>query len=195
MILNIHGILDRGRNRTAGFLKQLFPDEEIVSPDLPLQPVKVMEKLNNIMANFEEPPSLMVGESLGGFYAYVMCAIKDVPTVFLNPAVVPFITSTDLLGPVSNRFTGEEGEWSFRNVFQLKELFCEYAWKASPENLNVFVCLDDRRLDHKLLTRKFFIEFRRFISYEMGGHRFDNLERISDTLSEIMFEAKGNKNH
>ena len=190
MILNIHGILDQGNNRTARFLEHLFPCEDILSPDLPLEPVKVMDELDNQLDRYEKAPLMIVGESLGGFYAYIMCAILDVPAIFLNPAVVPFITSTDLIGPVRNKFTGEKEEWEFQYVLQLKKLFCEYAWKADSANLNVFVCLDDKRLDHNLLTRKFFVDYNKFISFERGGHRFDNLERISDTLSSIMSEAE-----
>ncbi len=194
MILNIHGILDQGNNRTARFLEHLFPCEDILSPDLPLEPVKVVEELDEQIHRYGKTPLMIVGESLGGFYAYIMCAILNVPAVFLNPAIVPFITSTDLIGPVRNKFTGEKGEWKFQYVLQLKKLFCEHAWKADPRNLNVFVCLDDRRLDHNLLTRKFFVDFSKFISFEEGGHRFDNLERISDTLSVIMSETEKGRN-
>lgn len=190
MILNIHGFRSCGDNAKAAFLRDLFPEVQIVSPTLPLAPHKALEVLESEIERCGKPLEMIVGSSLGGFYAYVLCCRYRVPAVLLNPAVVPFVHLVEAVGPVENACTGEPGTWTAEDCLALKDLFCETAYRAEGTLVHVFLTADDEVLEPRL-TRAFFRFHGRLVELPWGTHRFEGLDRLSAEIRSIYDKAAG----
>lgn len=184
MILNIHGFRSCGANAKAAFLEETFPGVKIVSPTLPLPPREALEVLEEVVKGSGEPLEMILGSSLGGFYAYVLCCRYRVPTVLINPAVVPFVHLAEAIGPVTNAYTGEPGTWTVGDCLALKDLFCETAYRAESRFVHAFVTQDDEVLEPRL-ARNFFRFHGTLVELPWGTHRFEGLDRIRDEVRAI----------
>ena len=88
-ILNIHGYRGSAENSAYSALKEIGCD--VLSPQTDYDsapPDEVMAVLRDIADNAEI--GLIVGTSLGGFYAAVLAAETDLPVLLVNPCLMPF---------------------------------------------------------------------------------------------------------
>lgn len=88
-ILNIHGYKGSSENCAFSALSRLGC--EIVSPKLDydaVSPEEVITELRDILST--EDIELIVGTSLGGFYAAVLAAETGLPVLLVNPCLMPF---------------------------------------------------------------------------------------------------------
>lgn len=79
-ILFIHGLASSGAFKTAGSLRQLLAPCEVLAPDVPIEPDKALALLQGICAEFR--PELIVGLSLGGFWAQKLRGYRK---ILINP--------------------------------------------------------------------------------------------------------------
>lgn len=66
-ILFIHGLASSGAYKMASSLRILLKGSEVVAPDVPIDPTEALSLLEGICK--DEDPDLVVGLSLGGFWA------------------------------------------------------------------------------------------------------------------------------
>jgi len=127
MILNLHGFASAGSGRKAKWLRELFPEEKVISPDLPIAPRKVVKKCLHILEKHgdstQEKRDFIVGTSLGGFYAYHLSAVTQTPCLLINPSLIPFITMTSRIGEQKNLKTGDSFIWERSYLKDLAKLF------------------------------------------------------------------------
>lgn len=91
-ILYIHGYCSTGQSGTSDCLRKLLPDCEIISPDVPVDPLEAMAFLKQLC--IDECPHIIIGTSLGGFYAH---QLRNYATcICVNPAL-RLSTLTDIL--------------------------------------------------------------------------------------------------
>lgn len=88
-LIYIHG-LDSNAHAVKGqllkdYCAKYFPHITVHTPDLNCSPDKAMTLLNAIIA--QDPDTGLVGSSLGGFYATMLCNLTGKRTVLLNPSV------------------------------------------------------------------------------------------------------------
>lgn len=184
MIINIHGFSSSGRNAKCSFLKEVFPGEKIVSPDLAVEPIQAIEQLKTYIEEDRTEPVLLVGSSLGGFYAYYLSALYRCHAVLLNPSLLPFATLMDCLGNNVNYNTGEPFVFTLEYIKQLRDMFQHVYLEGDPALLHAFVCEDDERIDHRQ-TEKMLTGCATYRAFATGGHRFDDLCRITNDIRSI----------
>ena len=80
-IFYIHGLGSTCNGYTVTRLKELLTDHEIVARDFPIDPVEGLRAASEWTYDCD----LVVGTSLGGFYAQ----FADCPKVLINPALQP----------------------------------------------------------------------------------------------------------
>ncbi len=88
-ILNIHGY--RGSAENAAFAALKANDHDVVSPQLDydiLSPEEMLQKLSSTAHS--EGAEMLVGTSLGGFFAAVISAETKLPVVLVNPCLMAF---------------------------------------------------------------------------------------------------------
>ncbi len=98
-IIYLHGFQSSALSIKGQQLKQYFShrnDVQVHLPDLNLSPVRVMECMSLLIESLEDV--VLVGSSLGGFYATQLVAKYNVPAVLINPAMRPWHLFQALFG-------------------------------------------------------------------------------------------------
>ncbi len=83
-IIFLHGFFASGSCVPACAIREALAGQvEVLTPDLPLHPKEVMERLEAMIA--AEQPDLLVGNSCGSFYAQMLAPRMNVPALLGNP--------------------------------------------------------------------------------------------------------------
>lgn len=80
-IVYFHGFGSSHASGTVELLRNLLPEDEIVAPDIPIDPVDALPYLKEYVAT--EQPDVIIGTSMGGMYAQMMRGYKR---ILVNPA-------------------------------------------------------------------------------------------------------------
>lgn len=85
MILNLHGLFGSAENLNHKILSKLYSGSEVCSRQIQYEnrsPDSIMDELGSL-----EDISFVVGNSFGGFFAYVLSAKWGCPCLLVNPAM------------------------------------------------------------------------------------------------------------
>jgi len=176
MILYLHGFASCGDSTKSQLLKKYFGENEVFSPDLPVSPVEAISFIKKII--IEKEIDLIIGSSLGGYYASYFTELLHIKSVLINPSTEPFITLAPYVGTNHYWCSGEAFEFSRED---LKALF-EFAI-PKPRDPSLYLVLlqtGDELLDYTKAEAKY--EGAQVIVEQGGNHRFENL---SDYLEII----------
>lgn len=124
-IVYLHGFLSSPASTKASqlgeYLRCQAPDVAYVVPALPHRPARAVEMATAALNALGGEP-LLVGSSLGGFYATVLAERFACRAVLINPAVRPQHLFSRLQGPQRNPHTGEAFELSGDHLAELRAL-------------------------------------------------------------------------
>lgn len=87
MILNLHGLNGSASNTNYNLLLEKYPADMIISPQIDYaitSPAKILDKLRT-----HKNIDYIVGNSFGGFYAYLLSNMYHVPCLLVNPCIPP----------------------------------------------------------------------------------------------------------
>ncbi len=109
-ILYIHGFNSSPASGKArqllGAMRGLGLDARLRVPELHHHPRQAIAQLEAAIAELGSP--LLVGSSLGGYYATFLAERHGLKALLVNPAVAPHrLLLGDYLGPQTNLYTGE----------------------------------------------------------------------------------------
>lgn len=91
-LLYLHGLASGGQSATAKLLQKLLPELEVIAPDIPVNAHEALAMLSGIAKELS-PDDIVVGTSMGGFYAQMMRGWRR---IIVNPS---FHTSQTVLRP------------------------------------------------------------------------------------------------
>ena len=80
-IVYFHGFGSSHASGTVEILRRELPNDEVVAPDIPVDPVEALPYLEELCER--EQPDLIIGTSMGGMYAQQMRAFRR---ILVNPA-------------------------------------------------------------------------------------------------------------
>jgi len=176
MILYIHGFGSCGDSTKTRLLKAHFGEEDVLAPDVPVEPDIALSFLRENVKRHDI--SLLIGSSLGGFYATALCREYGIDAVLLNPSVHPYQTLASYVG--INRFwcSAEPFEWKSAYLQQLARI----AEGLSLPAVRMLVLLqtDDEVLDFRI-AREVYRAYEVVVE-EGGNHRFENLSEYLDRI-------------
>ena len=178
MILYIHGFASCGNSNKTKLLKQHF--DNVFAPDVPIDPDKAISFLQKLIVDNEI--NLIIGSSLGGFYAAHLAEKFQIKTILLNPSTQPFITLAPYVGENEYFCTGEKFEWKQEHIVKLMS----YAISDNSIQTSVLVLLQkgDEVLDYtkaESVYKKYEV-----IVQEEGNHRFENLDEYIGKIREFV---------
>jgi len=191
MIIHLHGFASVGTGVKYDALVAEFGEDNVISPNLPLNPDDVEPMLDSIVRECakreKSTPIVFVGTSLGGFWANYMSQKWDCPCVLVNPSMFPSHTMFFVSGMTMCNFaTGLPFTVPIDIVpsFMKREKFLED--NTNGELINLFVARDDNILDYKVTLRQTPQTASTQI-FEDGGHRFEKhwpsvLEKIKELV-------------
>ena len=97
-IVYFHGFGSSHASGTVEILRRELPNDEVVAPDIPVDPVEALPYLKELCE--QEQPDLIIGTSMGGMYAQQMRSFRR---ILVNPA---FTMSTSACNVSSNGVSG-----------------------------------------------------------------------------------------
>jgi predicted esterase YcpF (UPF0227 family) len=129
---------------TARGIDTLIP---ALSPD----PAVALAALEKLLATTQEP-ALLVGSSLGGYYATCLAERHGLKAALVNPAVAPFEhLGSEFLGPHRNPHTGETFIFTSAHVDALRHM--QVPQITRPERYLLLVQTADEVLDYRHALR------------------------------------------
>lgn len=82
-IIYFHGLSSSGNSGTGKLLKELFPEEKVITPDIPINPKEAIPYLKTLLSKLNPETTIIIGTSMGGMYAQQMTGFKR---ILVNPA-------------------------------------------------------------------------------------------------------------
>lgn len=193
MIVYLHGFASTGTSSKVDLLRQRFSDDSVVAPDLPFDPVEVVELVESIFAKFiatRKPKEklIFVGTSLGAFYANYFGQIYDCPIVLVNPSTNPSESLKSRLGTNTNYVTGEEFLVSLAHLDKLSSMRRQVAEIYSGALVSLFVASDDEVIPYESMLAQYTYTKKTFVMDD-GGHRFSkHWPLVVDYIDELLKE-------
>ncbi len=180
-ILFIHGLASSGAYKMASTLRILLKGSEVTAPDVPIEPSDALALLEGICSR--EKPDLIVGLSLGGFWAQKLRGYRK---MLVNPDLHPSRLLRTKVGVMEYLSPRQDGAVSFR----IDETICQgYETLEKDE----FKGLDDEEIT---LTSGLFADrdemvdcFDEFQEHYPGrGHRYPgtHLPNFPETKKYIL---------
>jgi predicted esterase YcpF (UPF0227 family) len=185
VIVYLHGFNSGGTSAKATWLRQHLPETTVLSPTYPAHAADAAPKfLRDYLARVrrEHPQdrrTLLVGSSMGGFWARCLAPDLGAAIALINPAMHPETDLMKFVGLNENEATGEEYVLTMEQV----EALARYKVGKCDPNVPTLVLLDeaDEALDYRE-AQAFYRDCGRVIVYPGGSHRFDHL---AEALPEI----------
>lgn len=152
-ILYIHGLNSAPSSMKASQLQaameQMGLAGQLRVPALHHHPRQAIAQLEAGIAELDRP--LLVGSSLGGYYATHLAERHGLKALLINPAVNPHQLFDGYLGTQTNHYTGETWELTHDHVQALAEL--EVPAPNDPERYQVWLQTGDETLDYRRAER------------------------------------------
>jgi len=152
-IIYLHGFASTGVGPKSDALKLAFGTDNVLAPDLPLDPDAVEKLVDGLVTQtmLETPPPLIfAGTSLGGFWANYFAQQWNAPCVMVNPSLTPSKTmwekagqfvpnyKTGVLMPVLKKYAAK---------FEKREAFLR--GNTNSNLLHLFLAKDDNVLPYE----------------------------------------------
>lgn len=167
--LYIHGFASCGSSNKVELLRTHLGEDHLLSPDLPVPPDLAIALLSDMIER--QPVSLLIGSSLGGFYAEYLSRHYALACVLINPATRPFDTLKQHTGTNTNWCSGHKFEWHADYNDQLAAMYQQHA--DSKQRYLVLLQTDDEILDYRLALNRY--QQHEVVVERGGNHRFENL--------------------
>jgi len=95
-ILFLHGYDSSAQGDKPKLLRQLYPHNRLLIPDLPLDPLECMDLSEDTLRTASND-TIIIGASLGGFYAYYLAAKFKKDCLLINPVYQPAMEAKKML--------------------------------------------------------------------------------------------------
>ncbi|CAG8864054.1 hypothetical protein PS627_00838 [Pseudomonas fluorescens] len=152
-ILYIHGLnsspLSRKAQQVSAVMQHLGLARQLRVPALHHHPRQAMVQLEAALAELGAP--LLVGSSLGGYYATCLAERHGLKALLINPAVSPHRLFDGHLGPQQNFYSGESWDLTHDHVQALAEL--EVPPPQDAGRYQVWLQTGDETLDYRHAER------------------------------------------
>ena len=149
-ILYIHGFNSAPTSKKAcqlvAVMERMGLSEQLRVPALHHHPREAIGQLEQAIAQLGQP--LLVGSSLGGYYATHLAERHGLKALLVNPAVSPHRMFDGYLGTQKNLYTDETWELTHDHVAALAEL--EVPAPQDAQRFQVWLQTGDETLDYRL---------------------------------------------
>lgn len=188
MIIYLHGFNSAGSSSKAAWLKEHLAPITVLAPTYPAQFAEeavaflhdyIRHALREHVADCK---LVLVGSSLGGFYAQYLAPHYGAGLVLINPTVQPEQDLLSQVGAQRNEATGEE------YVLDADDLraFARFRVERCNKSVPTLLLLDeaDEVLDY-CAALEFYQDCGNTIVYPGGSHRFDHLPEALEDIRRL----------
>lgn len=184
-IIYIHGFRSSGDSEKARLMQEAFPQCKVLSPTLPADPTRAIEQLEGMIQGLSGK-TLLVGTSLGGFYALYLCCRHGCGCCAINPAWQAPQSLARKVG-VHTRY-GSEEVYDFRAEYleklaEMRELI--RTSRQDPRLIHIFLSNDDEELSFEGLE-SLIPECRVLRRFDHSGHRFTRFPEVVGEIGQML---------
>ena len=188
MIIYLHGFRSSAISIKAKQLGQYLAErqrsDEFWCEDLPISPLSAIDRVSKVIHACSTPP-LIVGSSLGGYYATFLAERFDLNAVLINPACHAADLLAPWVGPHQNLYTGENFTLTPEHIQELRDF--EVISLVKPERFWVLLETGDDVLDYRAAVDVY--HGARMTIRQGGNH---GLESFPEFIPEIVELASSN---
>jgi predicted esterase YcpF (UPF0227 family) len=181
-LLYLHGFLSSPQSKkaqeTVEFCENFNDRLEIYLPLMGSGPAETIKQLENLIQSLESKELILMGSSLGGYYATYLSEKYNCPAALINPAVRPFELWESHLGEHKNFYSDDIHLVTHQHIEELRDL--EVKKLSNPDNFLILVQTDDETLDYRDAVQKFSSSL--CWVRENGNHSY---EKFAEELPEI----------
>lgn len=175
MILYLHGFNSTGNSAKGQYLTDRLPDIPVLTPTYHYDPATAIAYLERLVEEkLQQNQHLMlIGSSLGGYYAQYLAHRFRLQTVLINPALMPLTTLHDYLGENTNFYTGETYTLTQAHLEALLALDVP---NPCTQPVPTLLLLDkgDEVLDYRTAVTRY-QDCAEIIIFDGGDHQFQHL--------------------
>lgn len=150
-ILYLHGYGSSSQGEKALLLRKECPQNRLLIPDLPLNPQECM-RASEDMLQMASNDTIIIGASLGGFYALYLAAKYKKDCLLINPVVHPSAEAKKML-------VAEENPEKKKMILEAANIYLTFENSLSSLKMpkNCFLALGERdqTIDPKSATEYF----------------------------------------
>ena len=186
VIIYLHGFRSTAYCDKANITKELFPEYQVkslsYSPHDPHHAVKQIKSFAKKLGSLESV--LVIGSSLGGFWARWMSYQFGFQSLLINPSLHPDKT-LNIVGEYEIfDGSGNTIEVTQERIDAFKN-FKVNAETATKLNCTVWIALDDEVIDAKS-TFEEVESLHKSIMFETGGHRFSQYIEMKKSIEKLI---------
>ncbi len=194
LYLYIHGFNSSPQSykvrQLQSWLSDLDRADRLLVPNLPYPPAAAVALLEALLSDYCSRPLVLLGSSLGGFYATWLtekfAAQQPLRCVLINPAVRPFELLDAWLGENENIYTHERYLLTREHLQQLQALHCPQL--ADPSRYLLLTQTGDEVLDYRQGVEKY-RESAQLVT-PGGEHGFANFEAYWPRIFEFAGDSE-----
>lgn len=161
--------------------------ENITVPQMNQGPAETIAQLRAVINEFGADKLLLMGSSLGGYYASYLSDLYQAPAVLINPAVRPYELWEDYLGENKNYYSDEIHVVTRAHIDELRQI--DISVLSQPKNFKVFLQTGDETLDYRQALKKFGKE--QCVVHENGSHSYDDFDRELPAMFDFLLSRIG----
>ena len=160
-------------------------------PDLNAPPEQVLTIIKNAL----RPDSVLIGSSLGGYFASLVSDMTGTPAVLLNPSIRPDVSFRRFLADSHGERSFHDTDVIYRTAGGWEIVYGDLAWFEAhrlrihhPERIKVLLKLGDELLDAHA-TQGFYTDKGAHVHAHAGGdHRISDYD---DHVADVVNWAVG----
>jgi len=179
-VIYIHGFNSSEKSYKAVRFGELMAhyDVDYCVPRLNHEPVEAIIALEQLLT----PNAVLLGSSLGGFFATYLSQRYQIPAVVINPAVAPYTLLEPILGPNYNPYQDYNYQLQSRHIDALKALTVTEL--KHPELLYLLQQTGDEVLNFQHAI-KYYSQCKQLIEFG-GDHSFNGFERAFSSIVDFL---------
>lgn len=169
-LIYIHGFRSSPLSEKSKAFSEVFPGITLATYDT-LHPDIGFAQLDEIISKALPGKPILIGSSLGGFWAYQFAKRFALKCVLLNPCMRPEITLKPDIGVVTNMYTGEQGTMDELDLLK----YDQYRLDGEPSTCVVLHEKGDELIPYQESVANFEGKAK-LVLIEGGSHSFEHLE-------------------
>lgn len=177
-MIYLHGFNSSPASQKAQQFTDYFRSQgvrDVQVPALSPDPALAMQTIEDCIGARSEDLALLVGSSLGGYYATYLVERHGMKAALINPAVAPCDhLPSEIIGRHRNQYTHEEYEFTQEHVAFLRTL--EVKKIRDPSRYLLLVQTGDTTLDYRLAVQLY--AGCEQVVQEGGSHSFEHFDAM-----------------
>lgn len=183
-IIYLHGLSSSGNSNTAHRIKELFPEDNVIAPDLPVNPFDALKLIDNILKPLPVNDTVVLGTSMGGMFAQQQAPYRR---ILVNPAFHVSTLLRDNIGKKLPFFSQrQDGATEFEVTEELCRQYEEMESKQFDKNNNAknVIGLFGKYDETVNCKQEYLDHYSLYHDFE-GGHRMNN-DVIENVLVPVL---------